>query len=414
MNSKTVVILGGGVGGLVVGNELRRLLAREHRIVLVEKNSQHAFAPSFLWLMTGDRKPAEITREVRQLVRSGIDLVHAEAKGIDTANHRVETSANTLTYDYLIIALGAELAPELVRGLAEESYSFFTFSGAEKLHQALEIFKGGTIAVVVGALPYKCPGAPHEGAMLIADFFRKRGLRNKVDIHLFTPEPQPMPVAGPALGDAVKQMLESRRITFHPLHKLTSVNSQTRELSFDGKSSAHYDMLVGIPPHRGPWIVREAGLANEAGWVPVDRATLATKHQNVYAIGDITAITIPGRWKADVPLMLPKAGVFAHVEAEVVARRIAAQINGTSPATQFHGLGYCMLEAGEALAGFAFGDFFAEPTPKLELRHSGKVWHLGKVLFEQWWMSPFGLRREILRLVLNVGGRGLGIPVSVR
>ena len=77
------------------------------------------------------------------------------------------------------------------------------------------------MAVVVSALPYKCPGAPHEGAMLIADFFRRRGLRDRVEVHLFTPEPQPMPVAGPVLGDAVRQMLEAKGIAFHPLHKLT-------------------------------------------------------------------------------------------------------------------------------------------------------------------------------------------------
>jgi sulfide:quinone oxidoreductase len=43
-------------------------------------------------------------------------------------------------------------------------------------------------------MPYKCPGAPHEGAMLIANYLRKRGLASKSEVHLFTPEPQPMPV----------------------------------------------------------------------------------------------------------------------------------------------------------------------------------------------------------------------------
>lgn len=285
MSGKTIVVLGGGVGGLVAANELRRHLPREHRIVLVEKNDQHTFAPSFLWLMTGDRKPAQITRDVRQLVLSGVEIVLAEAHGIDLASRRIETSARTLTYDYLIVALGAELAPEAIPGLADTAYTFYTFDGAAKLCDALQTFSGKTVAVVVSALPYKCPGAPHEGAMLIADFFRRRGIRDQVDIHLFTPESQPMPVAGPALGDAVRQMLEARGIAFHPLHKLTTVNPQTRQLFFENKDPIGYDLLVTIPPHRGPHIVREAGLANEAGWVPVDRATLATKHENVYALG---------------------------------------------------------------------------------------------------------------------------------
>jgi sulfide:quinone oxidoreductase len=411
MNGKTILVLGGGVGGLVAANELRRLLPRTNRIVLVEKNAQHAFAPSFLWLITGDRQPEQITRDVRQLARPGVEVVLAEAQSIDLPNRRVVTAARTLTYDYLIVALGAELAPEAIPGLAEAAHTFYTFDGAAKLRDTLREFSGGTVAVVVSALPYKCPGAPHEGAMLIADTLRQRGLRDKVDVHLFTPEPQPMPVAGPALGDAVKQMLEQQGIAFHPLHKLTRVDGAARELSFEGKATVKYDLLVAIPPHRGPRIVREAGLTNEAGWVPVDRNTLATRHENVFALGDVTAVSIPGRWKPDVPLPLPKAGVFAHAQAEVVARRIAAEILGAGTGETFPGIGYCMLEAGESRAGFAFGDFYAKPAPQVKLRRMGKTWHWGKVLFEQWWLAPFGPRRAALRWAIALGGKALGIPV---
>ena len=413
MTGKTVLILGGGIGGLVAANELRRLLPNEHRIVLVEKNPQHAFAPSFLWLMTGDRQPGQITRDVRQLVRPGVELVLSEAQAIDLSNRRVQTSAQTLNYDYLIVALGAELAPGAIPGLADSAQTYYTFDGATKLRDTLQNFTGGKVAVVVSSMPYKCPGAPHEGAMLIANTLRQRGLSDTTEVHLFTPEPQPMPVAGPALGDAVKQMLSDRGVAFHPLHKLTQADPTTREIAFDGKESFHYDLLVAIPPHRGPRIAQEAGLTNEAGWVPVDRATLQTQYENVYAIGDATAISVPGRWKSDVPLMLPKAGVFAHAQAEVVARRIAAEITGTGEQNNFPGVGYCMLEAGESLAGFAYGNFFAEPSPQIELHKMDKSWHLGKVLFEQWWLSPYGLKRETLRLALSLGGRTLGIPISI-
>jgi sulfide:quinone oxidoreductase len=413
MAGKTILILGGGIGGLIAANELRQRLPREQRIVLVEKNSRHAFAPSFLWLMTGDRRPEQITRDLRQLVPPGVEVSLAEVQAIDPTNRQVQTSAQTLSYDYLIVALGAELAPEAIPGLAESAHTFYSFEGAAKLREALHSFRGGTVAVVVSALPYKCPGAPHEGAMLIADTFRRRGLRGQVEVHLYTPEPQPMPVAGPALGDAVKQMLEGQGVIFHPLHKLTAVNPQTCSLTFEGKDSLTFDLLVAIPPHRGPRVVREAGLANEAGWVPVDRATLKTKYENVYALGDVTVIPIPGRWKPEVPLVLPKAGVFAHAQAEVVARRIAAEIAGAGARDEFCGDGYCMLEAGERMAGFAYGNFFAEPSPQVELRRLGKAWHWGKILFEQWWLSPYGPRREALYLALRLGSQGLGIPAMI-
>jgi sulfide:quinone oxidoreductase len=409
MSAQTVVILGGGVGGLVAANHLARLLPEGHRIVLVERSRRHAFAPSFLWLMSGDRRPAQITRELRTLVPSRVELVQAEVLSIDTESRRVDAGGGAIGYDHLVVALGAELAPEAIPGLAEGAHTFYTLEGAERLHGALRDFRGGAVAVVVSSMPYKCPGAPHEGAMLLADYFRRRGLRSKVEMHLFTPEPQPMPVAGPELGSAVVGMLEGRGITFHPSHKLTAVRPQTRELAFEEKPSARYDLLVAIPPHRAPRLVGEAGLANEAGWVPVDRRTLATTRERVYAIGDVTAIPMPGRWKADVPLMLPKAGVFAHDQARVVANRVAAEIAGKAAPGEFCGDGYCMLEAGEDVAGFAFGNFFAEPSPEVHLRRVGRAWHLGKVLFEQWWLSPPGVRRRALEIALEAGARTYGV-----
>jgi sulfide:quinone oxidoreductase len=413
MSGKTIVILGGGVGGLVAANELRRVLSRENRIVLIEKNRQHAFAPSFLWLMTGDRRPEQISRDVRQLVQEDVELLQAEARAIDLTGRRVETTAGSLTYDFLVVALGAELAPESVPGLAESAQTFYTLDGAAQLRIALRSFSGGKIAIVVAALPFKCPAAPYEGAMLIADLFQRRGLRNKVDLHLFTPEPLPMPVAGPELGNAVRKMVEDRGITFHPLQKLTAVNPATHALSFEGKESFAYDMLIAVPPHRSPQVVREAGLANPAGWVPVDSGTLATKDENVYAIGDITAIPLPGRWKPDVPLMLPKAGVFAHAQALVVARRIADRIMGRDARDKFSGEGYCMLEAGQHSAGFAFGQFLAEPSPQIKLRQIGKRWHLGKVMFEKWWLAAPGAKKKSLRLLMELGAKALRVPAAL-
>ncbi|MCL4505012.1 MAG: NAD(P)/FAD-dependent oxidoreductase [Chloroflexi bacterium] len=408
MAGKTILVLGGGVGGLVAANELRRLLPSEHRVVLVEKDARHAFAPSFLWLMTGDRRPEQITCDVRKLLRPDVEVVLSEARAIDVANRTVQADGQGLTYDHLVVALGAALTPEAIPGLAEGAHTFYSIDGAIKLRDALHGFAGGSVAVVVGGLPYKCPGAPHEGAMLIANSLRRRGLTGEV--HLFTPEPQPMPVAGPALGEAVKEMLAQQGVVFHPQHKLTKVDAATRELSFDGKESFRYDLLAAIPPHRGPHIAREAGLTNEAGWIPVDRMTLQTKYENVFALGDATAISIPGRWKPDVPLMLPKAGVFAHAQAEAVARRIASEITGVHPQDVFPGIGYCMLEAGDGLAGFAFGNFYADPSPQIQLRSTGRTWHLGKVLFEQWWLAPQGPRRETLRFALEIGSKVLGIP----
>jgi sulfide:quinone oxidoreductase len=411
--SKTIVVLGGGVGGMVAANELRRRLPTTHRVVLVEKNTKYAFPPSFLWLMTGERTSEEICRPMAILLRRGVELVQSEVIGIDPGRRKVRTPKTEIDYDRLIVALGADLVPDAVPGMAEASHTFFTFDGAARLRDALHSFSGGRIAVVVTALPYKCPGAPHEGAMLIADYFRRRGLSRKVEVHLFTPESQPMPVAGPQLGKVVEEMLQAKGIGFHPLRKLTSVEPDARELIFENGERFRYELLVSVPPHRAPKVVVEARLTNPAGWIPVDAGTLATNQPGVYAIGDVTAIPIPGRWKPDVPLLLPKAGVFAHAQAEVVAQRIAAEITGRPCAATFCGDGYCMLEAGEDLAGFAFGNFFAEPVPNVQLRQIGRAWHIGKVLLEKWWLAPVGFRRLLVGSVVKAGGRLYGIPVTL-
>lgn len=212
---------------------------------------------------------------------------------------------------------------------------------------------------------------------------------------------------------AVRQMLEDRGIRFHPLHKLTAVEPDGRQMHFEGKPPVGYDLLVAIPPHRAPAVVRHAGLTNEAGWIPVDPRTLATRHERVYALGDVAAIPIPGRWKADVPLMLPKAGAFAHAQALVVAHRIATEMAGVEVTATFRGHGFCMLEAGQHAAGVAYGDFYAEPSPRVEVRHVGRSWHLGKVLFEQWWLARGGVRGAMLQWALKIGSRVAGVPVEL-
>lgn len=395
----------------MAANTLRRLLPKQHRVVLVEQERQHAFAPSFLWLMVGARRHDQVVRDLRTLTAPGVELIQAEVRGIDVAGQRVETTHKPISYDYLILALGAEYVPGSVPGLDPTAHTFYTWSGAAALQQALQAFpdRGGTVAVAICGLPYKCPGAPHEGAMLIADYFRRRGLGRRVEVHLFTPEPQPLPVAGPTLGAAVQEMLRARNVIFHPLHKVSAVDGAAQRLQFEGRESVAFDLLVTVPPHRGSRVAREAGLTNDAGWVPVDRSTLRTRYENVYAVGDMTAIPIPGRWKPDVPLLLPKAGIFAHAQGEVVAHRIAAEVVGAPAPTEFDGYGYCMLEAGGGIAGMAFGNFFAEPSPQVELRRPGQVWHWGKVLFEQWWLAPPGVRRNALKVALALGARSLGL-----
>ncbi|MBI4171472.1 MAG: FAD-dependent oxidoreductase, partial [Actinobacteria bacterium] len=199
-------------------------------------------------------------------------------------------------------------------------------------------------------------------------------------VDVYTPEPFPMPTAGPALGEALRGILEQREIGFHPQQSVERIEPGSRELVLTSGERVGYDLLLGVPPHRAPAPVRESGLAAETGFIPVDRTTLATNAEGVFAIGDITTIPLAGG------KFLPKAGVFAHGHAKVVAQRIAAELAGRAPSGAFEGKGACFVEMGDGVAAYATGDFYAEEAPQVTLRRPGRRWHLAKVAFEKYWL----------------------------
>ena len=406
MRGKTILILGGGVGGIVTANALRESLASEHRIVVVDKRAEYIFTPSLLWVMTGWRQPDQITKDLRHMLQFGIEVVQAEVEEIDPERAIVRANGDDLAYDYLVVTLGADLAPEVMPGYVETAYNFFDLEGTTKLWSALQRFEGGRVAVLVSAMPFKCPAAPYEAAMLIEDVLRRRGIRDRCQVRVFTPEPQPMLVAGPDMGVSVVGMLATKNIGFHPNLSLDHIDAVRQTLVFKNGRQESFDLLAAVPPHRPPTVVKESSLANEAGWVTVDKHTLQTHFENVYAIGDVTAIILNNG------LPLPKAGTFAHAEAEAVAARIIAEIGGSVPQAEFDGVGYCWIEAGSGSAGFASGQFYAEPNPVVGQPRSGRLWHWGKVMFESYWMNE-GFRRNLARSGLNLGSKVFGIPASL-
>jgi sulfide:quinone oxidoreductase len=187
-----------------------------------------------------------------------------------------------------------------------------------------------------------------------------------------------MPVTGPVIGGQIKTMLERKGIAYFPQRQVTRVDDGV--LHFSEGQTAAFDLLLYVPPHRAPSVVRDAGLCGESGWVAVDRATLATKFTKVWAIGDVTAIPLTmGR-------PLPKAGVFAGAQAEVVAKNVASAWRGQAATERFDGHGACFLEVGGGMAGMGSGNFYAEPLPDMRMRFPNRFWHLAKFLHQKVWL----------------------------
>lgn len=381
MTTNTVLVLGGGTGGISTARALRRRLAPTDRVVLVERDPVFRFAPSLLWVMSGSRRAGQISADVRKLRRQGIEVVEASVEGIDPQRQRVSTSAGDLPYDRLVVALGAELAPETLPGFPEAAHNLYTLAGAESANRALAGLGRGRVAVLVSRLPYKCPAAPYEAAFLAEAFLRKHGARPDVAIDVYTPEPLPMPTAGEDVGRDVAAILESRGIGFHPGKVVERIEGPAGRLVFADGAQADYDVLIGIPPHQAPAALAESGLAGPSGFVPVDRHSLATALEGIHAIGDATQIPL-----AENRFMLPKAGVFAHAQAGVVAERIASDLLGHDSHAAFDGHGACFLELGGGTAGYASGDFYAEGAPQVRMRRPGPHWHLAKVAVERYFM----------------------------
>jgi sulfide:quinone oxidoreductase len=311
-----------------------------------------------LWAVVGIGRIEDGSRDLRLLEDRGIRLECREILGVDPANRSVSTDLGSLAADYLVVALGAEPRPDLVPGLSEHGHNVWDVVGVPGLKASLESFGGGSIVIAIAGMPYTCPPAPFECAMLLDDHLRERGLRDRCSITITTPKPILLPNAGLEGSAWLAEQLAEKGIGYETGREVKRVDAGRIEYA---DAALDFDLLVGVPPHRPPDVVAESDLAGPGGWVAVDPTTLETGHENVFAIGDVTKITLANG------LPLPKAGVMADLEGRRVAAAIAARIAGGDRPDPFNGRGYCFLEMSKSTAAFIEGDFYARPEPRVSV-----------------------------------------------
>lgn len=385
--SKTVVVLGAGVGGLTAARRLRELLPDEARVVLIDRSFRGVLGLSLLWVLRGWRRPNEVTFAPTQAAFPGVELIEAEVQGIDVGRRAVSTNAGDVAYDALVIALGAATAPSRLPGLMDAMADgaigeFYSLDGAARLRERLVAVDSGRVGVLIAGTPFKCPAAPFEGAFLIDDLLRERGVRDRIQIDVYTPDPLPMPVAGPVVGNALVNMLASAEIGFYPSVSVERLERDGHEVRFADGTRSEADLLVVVSPHLPPTPVAVAGL-DPAGWVPVDPATLRAEPDGVWAIGDVAAITLPNGKP------LPKAGVFAAGEAEVAAAGVARHLGYDAPAVEFTGHGHCYVEVGGHRAARGAGNFYHPDGPQITLTEPSAEQHAAKEREEADWLSTW-------------------------
>ena len=377
MRTKNILVLGGGFGGLATVNELKRLLPAEWQVTLIEKKKKFSMGLANLWLMVGERKnPEECEKEIAGLEKKGVKFVNEEVVSIDPENRYVKTIDNAWEADYIVIALGAELSPADIPGFEESSLNLYDLYDAYKIQKELESFKEGRIVILITRTPFKCPAAPYEAAFLINSYLKRRGIRDNIEIEIYTPEFQPMPVAGKEVGSALENMLHEQGIGYYTEQSVLKIDGKSKTVIFETEET-RYDLLIGVPPHKAPKVVKDAGLVDATGWIPVDPYTMKTKYEGIFAIGDITSIKLKNG------MFLPKAGVFAESQGKVVAHNIAAEIRGEEKTVQFEGYGYCYIDVGEEKAAYAAGNFYKSPAPEVKLEPPSEKYKKEKEEFEK-------------------------------
>jgi len=312
---KQIVILGGGCGGVVAATNLGRKLGADHDVILVDRRAEHIFMPSFLFVMTGQRQPRDISRSLSHLQKRKVKVIQSEITGIDPTRQEVSLANEKINYDYLVVSLGMQTRPDLVPGFAGASLHPWEMETALQLRQALADFRGGRVVVGVPLGPYRCPPAPYEAQWLLDEYFKARGIRDRVEIEYFTREPEP---TGEAHDPVVWMDAESKRRNIKQNYDFVvrSIDPEKKEVRGLYNYKLSYDLLVMVPPHRPARVLLDSGLAETETGIRVDYDTLQTKWENVFAIGDC----------ADMPAS--KAGGVAHQEADVLAHNLAVEVTG--------------------------------------------------------------------------------------
>ncbi len=343
--SRQVLILGAGFGGLELSSTLSEELGDEVEVTLIDRSNAFSFGFSKLDMMFRGASFDSVSLPYSEIAKPGVRVLREVVTAIDPETRTVTTDAGTHQGDVLVIALGADYDLDATPGLAEYGTEFYSFAGAEAAAGPIARFNSGHAVIGVCGAPFKCPPAPSECALMLSDELTRRGVREECEITFVMPLGSPVPPS-PETSAALMAEFEQRGIAFVGGRK--PLRLEPGKVFLDDGTELSFDLFLGVPKHRAPEVVLESGLA-EDGFVPVDPATLKTKFEGVYAVGDVATAGVP------------KAGVFAEGAAKVVARQLIAEARGGEAAPPFDGRGSCYVEFGEDRVARVDIDFLSGP-----------------------------------------------------
>ena len=374
-----ILIVGGGMGGTILGNNLARRLAPELRsgkvqLTMLSASDKHMYQPGLLYMCLGRMTPDELYRDQASLLEPGIEFQVDPVEEFQLDKNQVKTkSGKTLGYDILVIATGSRAVPEMIPGLAENAETFYTEQSALKMFKRLQAFQGGRVVIAVG-VPHKCPMAPLEITFMLHDYFKDRGIRDKVQLHYTYPIGRVHSLENVAKWATPE--FDRLGITYETLFNMKEVDGKNQVVKSEEGSQAKYDLLITIPAHKGMEIIEKNKLG-AGGFIPTDKVKLTMEGRpNVYVIGDTTNIPIS------------KAGSTAHYQAETLGENIAAIVKLGAPVRDHDGKVFCFIECGKDRATYAMFNYTNPPDPKAPT----KAVHWFKMAYNKlYWASARGL-----------------------
>lgn len=353
---KTVLILGAGTAGTAMAHKIRRRLPNDWEVGVIDPSTRHVYQPGLLFLPFGDETEERIVRDRGRTLGKGITWHQDAVRAIDTERHVVELeNGDPLSYDFLIIASGTEIRPDMIDGMLDGGwrrsvFDFYTLEGSQALQRALADFEGGRLVVNVVEMPIKCPVAPLEFAFLADAYLTKRGIRDKTELVFATPLDAAFtkPLASKRLG----YLLENKNIEVETEFMTGEVDARNNVIRSYDEREVPFDLLVTVPPHTGARFLEDSPLGDELGFVPTDPHTLAVKEvERVFCIGDAT----------DLPSS--KAGSVAHFEVDLLSENVLRAIEGKELEPTFDGHSNCFVETGFGKAMLIDFNYDTEPLP---------------------------------------------------
>lgn len=352
---KKLLILGSGCGGTMIAAKMRKLLAeKEWDITIIDRDPMHHYQPGWLFVPFGVYTPGDCVKPKAEFIPKGVNFVLDTITNIDPKNKVVTTKEGKYDYDWIVVGTGCRVVPEEVEGMMDDwrgdIHDFYTPDGAAALMPKMHEFTKGKLVLNIAETPYKCPVAPLEFLYMADDFFKKRGVRDNIEIELVTPLTGAFTksVANKILGGLCKE----KGINIVPNFVLDSVDSKNKALVDVMGEELNYDLLVSIPPNFGQQVLEDSGIGDAMCFVPTDNHTLkAEEHENMYVIGDAT----------NVPTS--KAGSVAHFECDIICENLFAEINGNAPHHKFDGHSNCFIVTSLEKASLIDFNYETEPLP---------------------------------------------------